>query len=173
MSSPCLHRDSWDKSCDRGMSGDIPRGLDCSFVLYLEPNFYPWASRRKSLPDPQYTERCLHVTSSFITSSDDAQSHTMHVTHLVQHQTLPLLSGHHVTVIPFVYALDRYGCLYESMSCPPDRWDLVATKSVRLIDGWNDNRLSLVSPGDRWSTSAEFLFFFFILRDKAKAEGNT
>jgi hypothetical protein len=28
--------DSWYKY--RGISGDIPRGLDCSFVLYLEPN---------------------------------------------------------------------------------------------------------------------------------------
>ncbi len=29
----------------RGISGDILMGLDCSFVIYLEPNFYPWASR--------------------------------------------------------------------------------------------------------------------------------
>ena len=38
------HSDSWYKY--RGISRDIPKGLHCSFVLYLEPNFYPWTSRR-------------------------------------------------------------------------------------------------------------------------------
>ncbi len=30
---------SWHKY--RGISGDIAMGLDCRFVLHLEPNFYP------------------------------------------------------------------------------------------------------------------------------------
>ncbi len=34
----------------------IPRGLPCSFVLYLEPNFYFRRSRRILVPIPQCTD---------------------------------------------------------------------------------------------------------------------
>ena len=91
----------------------------------------------------------------FIYHNFRSQIHTIHVTHLVQHQTLPLLSGHlhQVTVIPFVYALDRYGCLDESMT-------------VRSINWWTDNRLSLLLLTTDTTSTVSLYFFVFIIRDK-------
>ena len=40
------HGDSWHEY--RGISGDMPRALDYSCVLYLEPNFYLWAFPSKN-----------------------------------------------------------------------------------------------------------------------------
>ena len=48
------HGDSWHKY--QGIFGDIPRGLDGSFVLFLEPNFYPWTSTWKSSRIPINTD---------------------------------------------------------------------------------------------------------------------